>query len=72
MFPAKTAERIDVLFAVETPGGPRNIALSGGPSTEEEGEWGILPIVLHIFTVDPTNLHWLGGGTFDAAIATLL
>jgi len=45
---AKTAERIEVRFGVETFRGPRNILLDGGPDPSGEGEeeWGkILPIV---------------------------
>jgi len=44
--PAQTAERIDVLFRVDTPGGPRNTVLDGVPIPlrQEEGKWGILPI----------------------------
>jgi len=39
---AKTAERIKIVFGVNTPGSPRNIVLHGGsdPPTEEgRGSW---------------------------------
>jgi len=35
---AKTAERIDVLFGLESPGDPRNILLHGGPHPPRQGE----------------------------------
>jgi len=34
---AKTAERIDVLFGMETPGNPGNIVLDGVPIPYDEG-----------------------------------
>jgi len=37
---AKTAERIEVLFAVKTLGGPRNVGLDGGPDPNSEGGRG--------------------------------
>jgi len=43
---AKTTERIDVLFEVETPGGPRNTVLDGGRHTSgcrEEIQYSLLP-----------------------------
>jgi len=34
---AKTAEQIEVLFAVKTPGEPRNTVLDGGPDPQRRG-----------------------------------
>jgi len=41
MRPAKPAERIDVLFGVETLGGPRNIVLDGDIQPLWEGGGGV-------------------------------
>jgi len=45
---AKTAERIDVLFGMETPGDPRNIVLDGVPlARRAKGvRWGFYQITL--------------------------
>jgi len=55
---AKMAERIDVLFLVETtPGGPRNIVLDGGPRIPpRRGEGGSMRLLLNYF--DHTYLHY--------------
>jgi len=49
LHPVKTAEQIEVLFWLETFGGPRNIVLDGGPnpptvsgSVPQEG--GVFPV----------------------------
>jgi len=35
--PAKTAERFDILFVVDTSGGPRNVILNGVPMSPRRG-----------------------------------
>jgi len=46
---AKTAQRIKILFGVNTPGGSRNTALHGGPDppTGRGGDGGSRNIALH-------------------------
>jgi len=40
-FTAKTAERIKMLFGMNTPGGPWNIVLDAGPvPPQRRGSWG--------------------------------
>jgi len=62
-FMCKMAERIDVLFGVNTVGGPRNIVLDGGPHAPTVREGGstfnaafvnlLLPLAL--YSVMPCN-----------------
>jgi len=63
LYCAKTAQRIKILFGVNTLGGPRNIMLDGGPDPPQRGGGvgEISPIVdqLHISRLaEITNLKF--------------
>lgn len=72
----KAAEEIDILFVVETLGGPSTVIVtvlnegSQSPYEYGEGKWGILPVVLCMNAAVSTHSH--DDASFDTTITKLL